>query len=54
MEGCRRRILSGGRLALCGVRADLWKVFEITRLAGRFHDYPTEWDALESFGAAGR
>jgi anti-sigma B factor antagonist len=45
---------AGGRLALCGVRPDLWKVFEITQLAGRFHAYATEWAALESFGSAGR
>jgi anti-anti-sigma factor len=45
---------SGGRLALCGIRPDIWEVFEITRLAGRFHAYPNEWDALAGFGAAGR
>jgi anti-sigma B factor antagonist len=40
-----------GRVAICGLRPDLHKVFKITRLENLFDFYPAEEEAMVSFGA---
>jgi len=38
----------GGQLALCGVRPEIYALFEITRLNALFSFYPTEAEALSA------
>jgi anti-anti-sigma factor len=40
---------TGGRLALFGVPPPIYEIFQITHLAGRFHIYPAEFEALGSY-----
>src|SRR5438067_1799117 len=39
---------AGGRLALCGVRPDLFHLLTVTRLDRYLDLYPGEWEALQS------
>src|SRR5262249_5296725 len=38
---------AGGKLALCGVRRDLFHLLTVTRLDRRLDVYPGEWEALQ-------
>ncbi len=40
---------NGGELRLCGIRPQIYEIFEITRLNTLFDIYPTEEEALEMF-----
>jgi anti-anti-sigma factor len=43
-----------GRVAICGLRPELHKIFKITRLETLFDFYDNEQDGLNSFSVLGR
>jgi anti-anti-sigma factor len=49
LMGFRRKVLAaGGRLALCAVDADLYRVFERTQLTRLFHIFNNEQEAMQT------
>ena len=46
----QKAVAIGGTVALCGLRKDLMKVFEIMRLDRLFSFFPDESAALKSYG----
>lgn len=41
-------IKAGGRLALCGLRPEIYRLFEVTRLDRKFEMYPDRQQAVQS------